>query len=280
MPVDFPTTQGFSRKRRRPGKTSSAVFVSLDGNSWQRSGGWGSHGDVTDWSWVNFESETSLRNLGWLQWSRTTDAQSPTAAEAGASTLNGYFRQGSPVFTEKVETNGNEFWRRLIKGYAPVLQERQTRCKLCRNARVGDLMLVVEEWLPCGQWDWDRIAEVIPGRDGLVQKVGSETKSTTLAGPVFRSFVCWRKRITFSFGYERNSQPSLRPNIGDSLQLWLKTPGLTMLCCTCFVCGDGGLVTRVKADRLIDWLIDDQLKMFLCLQVHLFVLLPLQSSNL
>ena len=27
-----------------------------------------------------------------------------------------------------------------------------------------------------------------------------------------------------------------------------------MLCCTCFACGDGGLVTRVKADRLIDWL--------------------------
>ena len=69
-------------------------------------------------------------------------------------------------------------------------------------------MLVVEERLPCGQWDWGRIAEVIPGRDGLVQKVGSETKSTTLAGPVFRSFVCWRKRITFSSGYERNSQPS------------------------------------------------------------------------
>ena len=190
-------------------------------------------------SWVNFESETSLRNLGWLQWSRATDAQSPTAAEAGASTLNGYFRQGSPVFTEKVETNKNEFWRRLIKGYAPVLQERQTRCKLCRNAEVGDLMLVVEEWLPCGQWDWGRIAEVIPGRDGLVQKFGSETKSTTLAGPVFRSFVCWRKRVTFSSGYERNSQPSWRPNIRYSLELWLRTPGLTMVCCTCFACGDG-----------------------------------------
>ena len=27
-----------------------------------------------------------------------------------------------------------------------------------------------------------------------------------------------------------------------------------MLSCTCFACGDGGLVTRVKADRLIDWL--------------------------
>ena len=74
------------------------------------------------------------------------------------------------MFTEKVETNGNEFWRRLIKRYASVLQERQTRCKLCRNARVGDLMLVVEERLPCGQWDWGRIAEVIPGRDGLCRK--------------------------------------------------------------------------------------------------------------
>ena len=46
-----------------------------------------------------------------------------------------------------------------------------------------------------------------------------------------------------------------------------------MLCCTC---GDGGLVTRVKADL---WT-DNKLKMCLCVQIHLFVLLPLQSSNL
>ena len=58
-------------------------------------------GDVTDWGWVNFESEFSLRNLGWLQFSRATDAQSPTAAEAGASTPARYLCQRSSLCSRK-----------------------------------------------------------------------------------------------------------------------------------------------------------------------------------
>ena len=78
----------------------------------------------------------------------------------------------------------DHFWKRWIKEYIPALQERQKWCRPRRNAEVGDLVLLVDDCLPRGQWHLGRIVKVIPGRDGLVRTVEVKTRSSTLVRPV------------------------------------------------------------------------------------------------
>ena len=90
----------------------------------------------------------------------------------------------------------NHSWKRWLKEYVPALQERQKWLRPRRNAEIGDLVLIVEENLPRGQWHLGRIVKVIPGRDGLVRTVEVKTKSSTLVRPIYRNFACLRRQIT------------------------------------------------------------------------------------
>ncbi|KAJ8023742.1 hypothetical protein HOLleu_36272 [Holothuria leucospilota] len=65
----------------------------------------------------------------------------------------------------------NQFWKRWLQEYLPLLQERQKWFKKCRNYEVNDLVLLVEEGTPRGKWTLGRVVQVFPDRKGLVRQV-------------------------------------------------------------------------------------------------------------
>ena len=46
----------------------------------------------------------------------------------------------------------NLFWKRWIREYLPLLQERQKRLKRKRNIRIGDVVLIVDPKAPRSSW--------------------------------------------------------------------------------------------------------------------------------
>ena len=78
----------------------------------------------------------------------------------------------------------DHFWKRWLKEYTPALQERQKWHKPCRNAEVGDLVLLVDQCLPRGSKHLGRVVKVYPGRDGLVRTVEVKTKTSNLVRPI------------------------------------------------------------------------------------------------
>ena len=60
----------------------------------------------------------------------------------------------------------NVFWTRFRSEYLMLLQNRQKWHSLCRNRRVGDVVLVVDENLPRNQWALGRVIEIFPGSHG------------------------------------------------------------------------------------------------------------------
>ena len=70
------------------------------------------------------------------------------------------------------------FWRRWSLEYLPNLQSRQKWLKPQRNFKEGDLVLVMDEHLPRGQWPLGRVIETNRAASGLVRslKVSTGTK--------------------------------------------------------------------------------------------------------
>ena len=65
----------------------------------------------------------------------------------------------------------NVFWKRWLKEYLPILQERQKWFRPKRSVQVGDLVLIVQENVSRGQWPKGLIEEVFPDKHGHVRQV-------------------------------------------------------------------------------------------------------------
>ena len=76
------------------------------------------------------------------------------------------------------------FWKRWVKEYLPNLQSRQKWNTVKRNIAEGDIVLVVEQNIPRGDWPLGRIIEVNRGRDGLVRSARVKTMKSMLVRPV------------------------------------------------------------------------------------------------
>jgi hypothetical protein len=76
------------------------------------------------------------------------------------------------------------FWKRWVREYVPLLQERQKWLGVKRNLQVGDVVLVVDENSPRNSWLLGRVQEVMPDRNGLVRQVRVKTKTSVLTRPI------------------------------------------------------------------------------------------------
>ena len=77
------------------------------------------------------------------------------------------------------------FWKRWRAEYLPLLQERPRKTSTDRpNVHVGDVVLLVDDSVPRGQWPLGRVLGVKHSADGLVRTVELKVRGTTLERPV------------------------------------------------------------------------------------------------
>ncbi len=76
------------------------------------------------------------------------------------------------------------FWRRWIQEYLPQLQKRQKWTQKRRNFKENDLVLVVDENVPRGQWQLGKVVEVISDDKGHVRSVRVRTSTSTKLRPI------------------------------------------------------------------------------------------------
>ncbi len=65
----------------------------------------------------------------------------------------------------------DQFWRRWVREYLPLLQQRQKWTRPERNFKVNDLVLVADDSAPRGQWPLGRVVTTYPDRHGLTRQV-------------------------------------------------------------------------------------------------------------
>jgi len=76
------------------------------------------------------------------------------------------------------------FWKRWVREYVPLLQERQKWLGVKRNLQIDDVVLVVDESSPRNSWLLGRVQEVLPDRNGVVRQVRVKTKVSVLTRPI------------------------------------------------------------------------------------------------
>lgn len=78
------------------------------------------------------------------------------------------------------------FWRRWRSEYLATLNTRKKWREARSNLRVGDVILVVDQNAPRGEWPMGRIKEVFPGQDGKVRVVQVRVKGHDYTRPISR----------------------------------------------------------------------------------------------
>ena len=76
------------------------------------------------------------------------------------------------------------FWKRFVKEYLPLMQERQKWNVARKNLKPDDLVLIVDETSPRNSWPMGRVTETIPDSRGHVRRVKVKTKSNILERPI------------------------------------------------------------------------------------------------
>lgn len=94
----------------------------------------------------------------------------PCVKEVPTNRLNHWQR------LHKMEQEFSERWQ---KDYLASMQARNKWQKPQRNLQVGDLVFLMEDTLPPGQWMIGRVVECYPGKDGLVRNVQIRTAKGT-----------------------------------------------------------------------------------------------------
>ncbi len=76
------------------------------------------------------------------------------------------------------------FWKRWVREYLPLLQERQKWVRPRRSFTVGDIVVVMDPVAPRGSWLLGRIIKTYPDKGGFVRSVQLKTKTGQLDRPV------------------------------------------------------------------------------------------------
>ena len=85
---------------------------------------------------------------------------------------------------QQVQYMADLFWKRWIREYLPLLQERQKWAQPRRNFDIGDIVLIVDEKAPRNSWPMGRILKVMPDNKVFVCRVQVKTKTVVLERPI------------------------------------------------------------------------------------------------
>ena len=96
--------------------------------------------------------------------------------QLGRSSKVDVFRQS----WKKTEYLADQFWRQWLQQYLPLLHPRQKWFGVSRNVKPGDLVLMLDESLPRGQWPKAIVVENLPDQGGLVRRVRVRTSDGTI----------------------------------------------------------------------------------------------------
>ena len=95
----------------------------------------------------------------------------------------------------RVQYLANQFWTRWRKEYLPTLQERVKWIKAEDNLQRGDIVLMMSENVPRGQWPKGVIVDTYPSDDGYVRKASVKTASGTFDRPIHKLVLLLRPGI-------------------------------------------------------------------------------------
>ena len=76
------------------------------------------------------------------------------------------------------------FWKRWIREYLPLLQERQKWNEKKRSVTAGDIVVIMDSSAPRGSWPLAKVLESFPDKQGLVRSVRLQTKANIIERPV------------------------------------------------------------------------------------------------
>ena len=76
------------------------------------------------------------------------------------------------------------FWKRWIREYLPLLQERQKWNQRKQSLAVGDVVVIMDSSAPRGSWLLGKVLEIFPDAKGMVRSVKLQTKNNVIERPV------------------------------------------------------------------------------------------------
>ena len=76
------------------------------------------------------------------------------------------------------------FWKRWIREYLPLLQERQKWNQRKQSLAVGDVVTIMDPSIPRGSWLLGKVLEIFPDAKGMVRSVKLQTKNSVIERPV------------------------------------------------------------------------------------------------
>ena len=83
----------------------------------------------------------------------------------------------------QVQVMVDHLWKRWLREYLPSLTVRSKWTQIQRNHMAGDLVLLVDENLPRGQWHLGRVVDVKTSNDGYVRTVTVKTSNGSYTRP-------------------------------------------------------------------------------------------------
>ncbi|XP_046551559.1 uncharacterized protein LOC124261296 [Haliotis rubra] len=84
----------------------------------------------------------------------------------------------------QVQYMADLFWKRWLREYLPLLQERQKWVKIRRNLKIGDIVLIVDNTAPRNSWSMGKVVKLMPDRKGVVRRVEVKTQTKVLDRPI------------------------------------------------------------------------------------------------
>ncbi len=85
---------------------------------------------------------------------------------------------------KQVQYISDLFWRRWVREYLPLLQERQKWNHKKRSLVAGDIVVIMDSSAPRGSWLLGKVLEVFSDKKGLVRSVKLQTKNSIIERPV------------------------------------------------------------------------------------------------